>query len=138
MGSSSSKRSKRPPGSFESMNKAKRHKDQKEGKKYKSRESIEDDDEEEEASSGIITETVGSYTDEAGNMVWICPACGKQDDGSPMIGCDQCDDWYHWLCVGINAEPQENQDWFCTRCMAKKQGLYLDSTATFHPKQRRK
>jgi hypothetical protein len=26
-------------------------------------------------------------------QVWICPACGKQDDGSPMIGCDQCDDW---------------------------------------------
>jgi len=91
-----------------------------------------------EPTPGIITETVGSYTDEAGNKVWICPACGKQDDGSPMIGCDQCDDWYHWLCVGINSEPSENQDWFCTRCMAKKQGLYLDSTATFHPKQRRK
>jgi hypothetical protein len=28
---------------------------------------------------------------------------------------------YHWLCVGINSEPAENQDWFCTRCMAKKQ-----------------
>merc|ERR1712059_144817 len=71
---------------------------------------------------GIITETVGSYTDESGHKVWICPACGKQDDGSPMIGCDQCDDWYHWLCVGINSEPSENQDWFCTRCLAKKQG----------------
>ena len=42
---------------------------------------------------GIISETVGSYMDESGNKVWICPACGKQDDGSPMIGCDQCDDW---------------------------------------------
>ena len=28
---------------------------------------------------------------------------------------------YHWLCVGINSEPSDNQDWFCTRCMAKKQ-----------------
>ena len=27
---------------------------------------------------------------------------------------------YHWLCVGINAEPKDNQDWFCTRCIAKK------------------
>ena len=27
---------------------------------------------------------------------------------------------YHWLCVGIKAEPGENQDWFCTRCAAKK------------------
>merc|ERR1712241_1107826 len=110
----------------------------------KSKEIIEDDDDDdagkEESSMGfgIITETVGSYTDDAGNKAWICPACGKQDDGSPMIGCDQCDDWYHWLCVGINSEPSENQDWFCTRCMAKKQGLYLDKTATFHPKQKRK
>merc|ERR1711990_426228 len=109
------------------------------GRPVKSKEIIDSSvDSGDEPTPGIITETVGSYTDEAGNKVWICPACGKQDDGSPMIGCDQCDDWYHWLCVGINSEPSENQDWFCTRCMAKKQGLYLDSTATFHPKQRRK
>jgi len=109
------------------------------GRPPKSKEIIDSSmDSGDEPTPGIITETVGSYTDEAGNKVWICPACGKQDDGSPMIGCDQCDDWYHWLCVGINSEPSENQDWFCTRCMAKKQGLYLDKTATFHPKQRRK
>jgi transcription initiation factor TFIID subunit 3 len=36
------------------------------------------------------------YIDADGNEVWICPACGRQDDGSPMIGCDGCDAWYHW------------------------------------------
>lgn len=30
------------------------------------------------------------------NQVWICPACGRVDDGTPMIGCDGCDAWYHW------------------------------------------
>lgn len=34
--------------------------------------------------------------DESGNQIWICPACGSQDDGSPMVGCDDCDAWYHW------------------------------------------
>lgn len=34
--------------------------------------------------------------DEWGNKIWICPGCNKPDDGSPMIGCDECDDWYHW------------------------------------------
>lgn len=34
--------------------------------------------------------------DEWGNKIWICPGCNKPDDGSPMIGCDDCDDWYHW------------------------------------------
>lgn len=35
--------------------------------------------------------------DSDGNQVWICPACGRVDDGTPMIGCDGCDAWYHWL-----------------------------------------
>lgn len=34
--------------------------------------------------------------DSEGNQVWICPACGRVDDGTPMIGCDGCDAWYHW------------------------------------------
>lgn len=69
----------------------------------------------------ITTQTVGHYIDADGNQIWICPACSKQDDGSPMIGCDECDDWYHWLCVGIEQEPEETQNWFCQRCVAKKQ-----------------
>lgn len=36
------------------------------------------------------------FKDADGNEVWICPGCGSQDDGSPMIGCDGCDAWYHW------------------------------------------
>ncbi|KAL2308902.1 hypothetical protein Nmel_005073, partial [Mimus melanotis] len=46
----------------------------------------------------VVTETVSTYVirDEWGNQIWICPGCNKPDDGSPMIGCDDCDDWYHW------------------------------------------
>jgi len=33
---------------------------------------------------------------DADGKIWICPACSKPDDGSPMIGCDSCDEWYHW------------------------------------------
>ncbi len=45
------------------------------------------------------------------HQVWICPWCSKPDDSVPMIGCDSCDDWYHWHCVGINREPPANQNW---------------------------
>lgn len=55
------------------------------------------------------------YYDADGNQVWVCPACGAQDDGSPMIGCDGCDAWYHWVCVGIKSPP-ESAKWFCTTC----------------------
>ncbi|XP_059083923.1 transcription initiation factor TFIID subunit 3-like [Tigriopus californicus] len=77
------------------------------------------------AGGSITTRTVGHYVDADGNQIWICPACGKQDDGSPMIGCDECDDWYHWLCVGIRSEPDESQNWFCQRCVARKRGPML-------------
>ncbi|CAI5786504.1 transcription initiation factor TFIID subunit 3 isoform X1 [Podarcis lilfordi] len=70
----------------------------------------------------VVTETVSNYVirDEWGNKIWICPGCEKPDDGSAMIGCDDCDDWYHWLCVGITAAPPEEMQWFCSRCASKK------------------
>ncbi|XP_031215290.1 transcription initiation factor TFIID subunit 3 isoform X1 [Mastomys coucha] len=69
----------------------------------------------------VVTETVSTYVirDEWGNQIWICPGCNKPDDGSPMIGCDDCDDWYHWPCVGIMAAPPEEMQWFCPKCANK-------------------
>ncbi|XP_057665265.1 transcription initiation factor TFIID subunit 3 [Diorhabda carinulata] len=58
--------------------------------------------------------------DEHGNEVWICPSCSQQDDGRPMIGCDGCDAWYHWVCVGIQVPPDENENWYCKPCLARK------------------
>ncbi|XP_008193456.2 transcription initiation factor TFIID subunit 3 isoform X1 [Tribolium castaneum] len=60
------------------------------------------------------------YIDADGNEVWICPGCGSQDDGSPMIGCDGCDAWYHWVCVGIQVPPDDSEDWYCRHCLLKK------------------
>ncbi|ELK16914.1 Transcription initiation factor TFIID subunit 3 [Pteropus alecto] len=70
----------------------------------------------------VVTETVSTYVirDEWGNQIWICPGCDKPDDGSPMIGCDDCDDWYHWSCVGLMTAPPEEMQWFCNKCANKK------------------
>ncbi|XP_068169869.1 transcription initiation factor TFIID subunit 3 [Antennarius striatus] len=70
----------------------------------------------------VVTETVSTYVirDEWGNKIWICPGCNKPDDGSLMIGCDDCDDWYHWPCAGIHTAPPEDQQWFCVKCSCKK------------------
>ncbi|XP_039496606.1 uncharacterized protein LOC120454923 isoform X2 [Drosophila santomea] len=77
---------------------------------------------EENANAMQITEPSrpSSYVDAEGNRIWICPACGKVDDGSAMIGCDGCDAWYHWICVGITFAPKDNDDWFCRVCATKK------------------
>ncbi|KAH8342755.1 hypothetical protein KR084_006073, partial [Drosophila pseudotakahashii] len=74
----------------------------------------------EENSHIAETSRPSSYVDAEGNRIWICPACGKVDDGSAMIGCDGCDAWYHWICVGITFAPKDNDDWFCRVCVTKK------------------
>ncbi|KAG7309060.1 hypothetical protein JYU34_004940 [Plutella xylostella] len=65
------------------------------------------------------------YVDDQGNKIWVCPACGRPDNGSPMIGCDGCDGWYHWVCVGITEEPGATEDWFCKSCTAKRAAMVL-------------
>jgi transcription initiation factor TFIID subunit 3 len=60
--------------------------------------------------------TLPFYFDDDGNQVWVCPTCSGPDDGSPMIGCDGCDAWYHWVCVGIKSAP-ESAKWFCGLCV---------------------
>lgn len=43
----------------------------------------------------IIGQVV-QVTDVVSTQYWVCPTCGKSDESTPMIGCDSCDDWYHW------------------------------------------
>lgn len=62
----------------------------------------------------------GFFYDALGNKVWICPSCKGPDDGRPMIGCDDCDAWYHWVCVNITVAPDENENWYCRFCILKK------------------
>ncbi|XP_041982591.1 transcription initiation factor TFIID subunit 3 [Aricia agestis] len=70
------------------------------------------------------------YVDEHGNKIWVCPPCGRPDNGSPMIGCDGCDFWYHWVCVGITEEPGVTEDWFCKSCLAKRAAMVLAGVTT--------
>jgi len=59
----------------------------------------------------------------------VCPVCeDKNDPTKPddqknrMIGCDGCDKWYHWNCVGIDKsnKPGKEDDWFCKKCKKQK------------------
>ncbi|KAL5260522.1 hypothetical protein ACHWQZ_G010605 [Mnemiopsis leidyi] len=73
--------------------------------------------------SSLVSETVVSETvaQTGGDTIkiWYCPSCMLPDDGSPMVGCDKCDEWYHWPCVGLAQAPPDDLDWFCPPC--KKQ-----------------
>jgi hypothetical protein len=52
---------------------------------------------EEAASTSSQMQIFGTaVTEVVSNQLWICPSCNRHDDSAPMIGCDSCDDWYHW------------------------------------------
>jgi len=46
----------------------------------------------------------------------LCSVCGERES-EKMIGCDKCDGWYHWKCVGITEDPLPNDVWFCSHCI---------------------
>ncbi|XP_054163015.1 LOW QUALITY PROTEIN: transcription initiation factor TFIID subunit 3-like [Oppia nitens] len=76
-----------------------------------------------EESCILIRETITVKTEGDSGKVWICPSCKLPDDGSPMIGCDTCDDWYHYACVGIKVAPEKDESWFCEKCVKKQQQI---------------
>ena len=71
---------------------------------------------------GIISSLPSTAaTATASGSDYHCPECGLRDDGSPMIGCDGCDSWVHWTCVGITREPPDDEKWFCPTCVKSRQ-----------------
>jgi len=44
-------------------------------------------------------------------------ARGRVEDGSFMVGCDMCDNWYHADCVGVSKEAAASMnEYLCPRC----------------------
>uniref|UniRef100_A0A915E6H0 PHD-type domain-containing protein n=1 Tax=Ditylenchus dipsaci TaxID=166011 RepID=A0A915E6H0_9BILA len=64
-------------------------------------------------------------TEEETDNVWICPVCSVAyvDGASDMVGCDGCNEWFHWHCVGILIAPPENKQWYCPSCSKKRKKM---------------
>lgn len=46
--------------------------------------------------------------------------CNQPDDGSPMVCCSICNDWYHFRCVNLGLEEaSELEVYVCPTCHAK-------------------
>lgn len=67
----------------------------------------------------VVAQTLSTTCVHGYGKIYYCPVCGDPDDGSFMIGCDGCDEWFHGTCVGIIDDPGE-VDWFCSSCHAKR------------------
>ena len=40
----------------------------------------------------------------------FCLCRKKYVDGDKMIACDQCNEWFHYDCVGIKGESEDEKD----------------------------
>jgi len=50
--------------------------------------------------------------------------CRRENDGTFMIGCDYCDEWYHPYCLKISNEKAfelGHQRWACPKCSIRNQ-----------------
>jgi hypothetical protein len=49
--------------------------------------------------------------------------CRSPEDGRTMLGCDHCDEWYHFSCVGLNSAlipDLDNFPYSCPKCVKKE------------------
>lgn len=52
--------------------------------------------------------------------VWLCPICNALQGDMDMIGCDPCDEWFHFMCVRIDRPLLERQKWYFPECAPRK------------------
>ncbi|KAJ6591535.1 hypothetical protein DFH09DRAFT_1273453 [Mycena vulgaris] len=46
--------------------------------------------------------------------------CRKGDDGSPMVNCGQCEEWYHFSCINLSEQTAEDINvYICPSCTEK-------------------
>ncbi|KRZ75828.1 Transcription initiation factor TFIID subunit 3, partial [Trichinella papuae] len=61
---------------------------------------------------------------------WYCPYCflGERK-GVAMVGCDGCDNWFHYDCAGVITEPPSNEPWYCNGCSGVRSRVATTSGA---------
>ncbi|KAH8992741.1 hypothetical protein EDB83DRAFT_2478433 [Lactarius deliciosus] len=64
-------------------------------------------------------------------------SCRGVDDGTPMVQCGNCDDWYHFRCVNLSEDDaSEIMVYVCSSCQEKtgwRTVMVWDGTDAFEP-----
>ena len=54
-----------------------------------------------------------------------CGSCGQlytDAESNYWVGCDTCDSWWHYWCVGFTSMPSEEEEWVCEFCQQSVHG----------------
>ena len=49
------------------------------------------------------------------------------ENGDQWIACDDCEEWYHFICERIVTPPDDDKDWFCRKCLVKHEKMKKSS-----------
>ena len=53
--------------------------------------------------------------------------CRGPDNGTPMVRCDGCDEWFHYTCLKLKKKDMAKKDhWVCPTCAEIADGLFSD------------
>ena len=76
-------------------------------------------------SEGLVEAIQSVISDDAARYC----VCNGFSDGKFMIACEECDEWFHGRCVGIdeNAAEDSAEDWKCPACIRKHEAKKLGS-----------
>lgn len=44
-----------------------------------------------------------------------CHSCNEHDVMDSMVACDNCGDWHHFKCVGVD-NTVKDRNWICKKC----------------------
>ena len=70
--------------------------------------------------------------EEEGIVMCVCQGA---DDGRPMVRCDECQTWYHLVCMDIEDESELGDEWYCWKCVPSAEDVpsIPPSEPTFAP-----
>jgi len=49
-----------------------------------------------------------------------CICRGPGVGGGGMVGCDNCDEWYHYACLDIRNSDEISDEWICPKCLVDR------------------
>ena len=65
--------------------------------------------------------------------------CHKPDDGRLMVQCDQCEGWFHGVCVGVTSEEASSLDQYicppCSGTINRLRSIFLSSDSETSPER---
>lgn len=63
-----------------------------------------------------------------------CKSCQRPDEFNPMVQCDRCNGWHHFICVGFTDEMKD-MSWLCPNCKERPRSRRSSTSSDYSSQQ---